>query len=77
MAIYVLVGEVGTIATTHLPSGDLQVSGPRVGQLEQVMFDICRWKGQTNNSYGGRWIIPKASAEAVEAALANRCTKIT
>jgi len=77
VAIYILTGVIGNIATSKLPSGDFQVSGPRVGKLEQVMFEICHRKGQKNHSYGGEWIIPKAFAEAVEVSLANRCTKIS
>lgn len=75
MSIFVVTGIDGQIRTSYLPSGDLAVSGPSVGTLEQIMFDICRWKGRKNPNYGG-WIIPSASAGSVLARLSERCTKI-
>lgn len=77
MSIFKLDCVKGTIATGRLPSGDMTVSGPTQGPLEQVIFDVCRrFKGQKNASYGG-WIIPHKDAATVEDALAVRCIKIS
>lgn len=75
MSIFVVSGMDGQIKTTKLPSGDMSVSGPASGPLEQIMFDICRWDGRRNPSYGG-WIIPSEYVSRAYAKLLNRCTKI-
>lgn len=75
MSIFVITGVSGQIKTTALQSGDMAVAGPSTGPLEQIMFDICRWRGTRNADYGG-WIIPRASVGQVLRALCERCTKI-
>lgn len=75
MSIYVVPGIEGQIRTTTLPSGDMSVAGPSSGPLEQVVFDMCRWVGVKNPSYGG-WIIPRSSVGRVIAALNNQGRKI-
>lgn len=76
MSIYVKRGVNGQIKTTHLPSGDMAVSGPLSGPLEQIMFNACCRKGRRNPSHGG-WIIPRASATGVSLTLGELCEKIT
>lgn len=75
MSIFVVSGLDGQIKTTALPSGDMSVSGPASGPLEQIMYDACRWSGKRNPSHGG-WIIPKASVDRVRRALSDRCTML-
>lgn len=75
MSIYKLQGEKGEIMTTALPSGDMAVSSPRAGPLEQIVFDICRWDGHRAPTYGG-WIIPMNKVGAVKAKLAEKCTLV-
>lgn len=75
MSIFVVSGMSGQIKTTALQSGDMAVSGPSTGPLEQIMFDVCRWRGTRNAAYGG-WIIPRASVGQVLRSLSDRCTKI-
>jgi len=75
MSIYVKHGVQGQIQTTHLPSGDMAVAGPTTGPLEQVMFDVCRWDGRRNPSYGG-WIIPSSKIGKVRRMLEHLCQRI-
>lgn len=75
MSIFVVSGLDGQIKTTKLPSGDMAVSCSSSGPLEQIMFDICRWDGRRNPSYGG-WIIPSEYSSRAYAKLMSRCTKI-
>ena len=54
-----MTGTEGKIRTVWLPSGDLAVSGPSSGPLEQIMFDICRWDGVRNTKHGdGLFLAP-------------------
>lgn len=75
MSIFAVPGITGQIKTTHLPSGDMAVSGPGSGPLEQIMYEACHWSGRRNAKYGG-WIIPHKSASKVVYALKIRCTTI-
>lgn len=75
MSIYVKDGVQGQIRTTVMPSGDMAISGPTSGPLEQVVFNICRRDGRRNTSYGG-WIVPAAKVGSVRAALNHQCKKI-
>lgn len=75
MSIFAVPGVMGQIKTTHLPSGDMAVSGPTSGPLEQVMYEVCHWSGRRNPQYGG-WIIPHGSTSKVLYALKSRCTTI-
>lgn len=76
MSIYVKDGVQGQIRTTSLPSGDMAVSSPTSGPLEQIVFNLCRWSGRKNISHGG-WIVPAAKAGIVRAALNQHCKKIS
>lgn len=75
MSIYTKPGVVGQIKTTTLPSGDMAVSGPSGGPLEQIIFNVCRFEGRRSPEYGG-WIVPHAKAGRVAAALAHQCVVI-
>lgn len=75
MSIFYKPGVEGQIKTTHLPSGDMAVSGPSSGELEQIMFDACRWSGRRAPDYGG-WIVPRSAVGRVLSSLASQCTQI-
>lgn len=75
MSIYRLNGVHGEIVTTALPSGDMAVSSPSNGPLEQIVFDVCRWDGKRNPSYEG-WIVPHSKVGKIKAQQAEKCTLI-
>jgi len=79
MSIFVTSGVSGQIKTWRLPSGDLSVTGPLSGPLEQIMFEVCGRTGAKSNGNVGckGWIVPARSAEATVAALEKRCIKIS
>lgn len=79
MSIFVKSGVSGQIKTWSLPSGDLSVSGPIAGPLEQIMFEVCGRSGVRSNASGGSksWIVPARARDTVIAALESRCSKIT
>ena len=74
MSIFTKAGVVGQIKTTHLPSGDMAVSGPSSGPLEQIMYDVCHWSGRRNPDYGG-WIVPRNAVNGVLSAFGQRCDR--
>jgi hypothetical protein len=78
MSIFVKSGESGKIETWCLPSGDLSVSGPVSGALEQIMFEVCGSSGVRSTPGHGKkgWIVPARLKAAVQEALECRCTKI-
>jgi hypothetical protein len=75
MSIFCKDGVGGEIRTTTLPSGDVAVSCPTDGPLNQIVFNICRWDGRNNPAYGG-WIVPKARAWKVRRDLEAQCRKL-
>jgi hypothetical protein len=79
MSIFVKSGINGQIKTWPLPSGDLSVTGPASGPLEQIMFEACGRSGIRSNAGGTSkgWIIPSRTRSAVIAALKSRCIKIS
>ena len=78
MSIFVKSGESGKIETWSLPSGDLSVSGPVAGALEQIMFELCGSSGVRSTPGHGKkgWIVPAREKATVLAGLECRCTKI-
>lgn len=72
MSIYRIKGIKGEIVTTNLPSGDLAVSSPQTGPLEQLVFNICRWDGRRAPTYGG-WLIPMDKSVEIQNKLAEKC----
>lgn len=79
MSILVRSGVSGQIKTWALPSGDLSVSGPIAGPLEQIMFDVCGRSGTRSKDGGATkgWIVPARARGAVMAGLESRCIKIS
>lgn len=79
MSIFVKSGVSGQIKTWPLPNGDLSVSGPFTGPLEQIMFDVCGRSGVRSNDGGAikGWIVPARARDAVMAGLESRCIKIS
>jgi hypothetical protein len=76
VSIFVVVGIEGQIVTTALPSGDMAVNSPASGPLNQLVFNICRYVAQRNQSYGG-WIVPASKVGSVRLALSSKCRKIS
>ena len=72
MSIYTKPGVAGQIKTTTLPSGDMAVSAPVGGLLEQIIFNLCKFDGRRSTEFGG-WIVPRSKAGKVAAALAHQC----
>lgn len=79
MSIFVKSGISGQIKTWARPSGDLSVTGPASGPLEQIMFEVCGRSGVRSNAGGASkgWTIPSRERDAVMAALESRCIKIS
>lgn len=76
MSIYKINGDHGQVTTTMLPSGDLAVSCPSSGPLEQLVFSACRWHGRRAPNYGG-WIVPSEHRWKVTKDLDRACIKIS
>ena len=79
MSIFVKSGINGQIKTWPLPSGDLSVTGPASGPLEQIMFEVCGRSGVRSNASDASkgWTIPARARDTVIAALESRCIKIS
>lgn len=77
MSIFMKEGEQGSIETWILPSGDLSVSGPASGPLEQIMFEACARHGTRFNPGNNRkgWTIPSSPKTIVISVLERHLTK--
>ena len=71
MSIYTKPGVAGQIKTTTLPSGDMAVSAPVGGLLEQIIFNLCKFDGRRSTEYG-EWKVHSAKDGKVAAGLVHQ-----
>lgn len=76
MAIYSLPGRKDQIVTTELPSGDVRVTRPWRGPLEQIAFMACKEHGDPSGRDGRDWIVRADKARAFHASLALQCVVV-
>lgn len=57
MSIFTQPDFPGQIKTSGLPSGDMAVTAPSTGPLEQLMFAVCRERAYRNLQ--GGWIVKR------------------
>lgn len=74
MGIFKQHGVDGQITTTSLPSGDMAITAPCAGPLEELMFAVCRDRGY-RDPYGG-WIVKSIHVTAAKAAFESSCITV-
>lgn len=74
MSIFKQNGVDGQITTSILPSGDMAVTAPFSGPLEELMFAVCRNRGYRNPQ--GGWIVKSTHVAAARAVFASACITV-
>jgi len=74
MSIFQQPDVPGQIKTSALPSGDMAVTAPSAGPLEQLMFKVCRDRGYRNPQ--GGWIVKSQHVNAARDAFRLACITV-
>jgi len=77
LSIYKLYGEDGNIVTTKLPSGELAISSPPVGPLEQLVYALCNRRGYRISQSPYRWIVKPEHVVAATIEFQRKCITVS